>query len=95
MSASPTPPVLDDDEETQLVPPDHPLAGLVWVDPDRMHGTPCFDRTRVPVAHLWDYLVEGPSFDEFIDGFEGVPPEKARAVLKHALILLLDTLPKA
>jgi uncharacterized protein (DUF433 family) len=83
-----------EDEEQQLVLPGHPLHGLVWVDPGRMSGTPCFDQTRVPVAHLWDYLVEGPSFDEFMEDFEGVDPEKARAVLRHALKLLLDTLPK-
>jgi uncharacterized protein (DUF433 family) len=83
------------DNEQQLVPPDHPLYGLVWVDPGRMSGTPCFDQTRVPVTHLLHYLQEGPSFDEFIDNFEGVDPEKARAVLRYAFRLLLDTLPKA
>jgi uncharacterized protein (DUF433 family) len=88
-------PIASSDDEHQLVLPGHPLHGLVWVDPGRMHGTPCFDQTRVPVTHLLEYLEEGPSFDEFIDNFEGVDPEKARAVLRHAFKLLLETLPKA
>jgi len=83
------------DGEHQLVPPDHPLSGFVWVDPGRMSGTPCFDQTRVPVTHLLEHLEEGPSFDEFIDNFEGVDPETARAVLRYAFKLLLDTLPNA
>jgi len=87
--------VRTDDDERQLVPPTHPLAGLVWVDPGRMSGTPCFDQTRVPVTHLLEYLEEGPSFDEFIDAFEGVDPAKARAVLRYAFQVLLDSLPKA
>jgi uncharacterized protein (DUF433 family) len=88
------PNVTADDLEGELVPPSHPLAGVVWVNPDRMHGTPCFYGTRVPIQHLWDYLEGGDPLDEFLDGFPGVTREQAQAVLRAALNGLLNSLPK-
>ncbi len=35
------------------------LEHLVWVDPERMSGAPCFYGTRVPVKNLFDYLEGG------------------------------------
>jgi uncharacterized protein (DUF433 family) len=89
------PRVQPSDLEGDLIPPTHPLYGVVWVNPERMHGTPCFFGTRVPVQHLWDYLEGGDPLAEFLDGFPGVTREQARAVLRQAIRLLLDTLPKA
>lgn len=83
-----------DDDERQLIPPTHPLSGLVWVDPGRMSGTPCFHGTRVPLKNLWDYLEGGEPLDEFLDGFDGVSREQAVAVLHAALECLLNGLPK-
>ena len=46
------------------------LAGVVTIDKDVMHGTPCFAHTRVPVQTLIDFLETG----ETIDGFLAVYP---------------------
>jgi hypothetical protein len=27
---------------------------VIWIDPERMSGAPCFIHTRVPVQALWD-----------------------------------------
>ena len=83
-----------DADKHQLVPPTHPLAGVVWVNPGRMSGAPCFHGTRVPIKNLWDYLEGGEPLDEFLDGFDGVSREQAVAVLHAALECLLNGLPK-
>ena len=42
---------------------------IVLVDPDIMHGTPCFTGTRVPVQTLLDYIEEGDTIDAFLADF--------------------------
>jgi uncharacterized protein (DUF433 family) len=32
------------------------LSEVIWIDPERMSGTPCFKGTRVPVQCLIDYI---------------------------------------
>lgn len=88
----PTPAVRADHDER--LSPAHPLYGLVWVNPRRMSGAPCFHGSRVPIQNLWDYLEGGESLDEFLDGFEGVSREQAIAVLRAAQECLLNGLPK-
>jgi uncharacterized protein (DUF433 family) len=83
-----------DYDEHQLIPPTHPLYGLVWVNPKRVSGAACFHGTRVPIKNLWDYLEGGEPLSEFLDGFEGVSREQAVAVLHAALECLLKGLPK-
>jgi uncharacterized protein (DUF433 family) len=68
------------------------LEQLVWVDPERMSGTPCFYGTRVPVKNLFDYLEGGQSLETFLDDFEGVTREQADAVLRMAMENLLESL---
>jgi uncharacterized protein (DUF433 family) len=76
--------------EGDKVQPGHPLFGLIWINPNRVSGTPCFYGTRVPVKNLFDSLAAGESLDDFLDGFEGVAREQALAVLelasKHLLV---------
>jgi len=50
--------------------------GIVWCDPERMSGTPCFTGTRVPVQTLFDYLEAGDMLDAFLDDFPGVTREQ-------------------
>lgn len=45
------------------------IRDLIEVDPERMGGPPCFTGTRVPVAHLFDYLEAGDSLGEFLNDF--------------------------
>ncbi len=70
--------------EGDLVSPGNPLFGIVWINPERMSGTPCFFGTRVPVKNLFDYLEGGESLDSFLDDFPGVLREQAVAFLEMA-----------
>jgi uncharacterized protein (DUF433 family) len=55
---------------------------LIWVNPDRLSGAPCFYKTRVPVEALFGNLAEGLTLDEFLDCFPDVRREQALAVLE-------------
>ncbi len=48
------------------------LQQLVWSDPDRLSGIPCFRGTRVPVHSLFDHLAEGDTLDDFLESFPTV-----------------------
>ena len=58
-------------------------------DPEVMHGTPVFRGTRVPVKTLFDYLENGESLDEFLEGFPTVSRELAVQVLEESKVLRL------
>ena len=58
---------------------------IVTVDPDIMSGTPVFTGTRVPVQNLVDYLEEGDSIDDFLEGFPSVSREQVCAFLDAAV----------
>src|SRR5438105_2269989 len=55
---------------------------VVWQDPKRMSGTPCFAKTRVPITTLFDYLEVGDSLNEFLEHFPGVTREQAVGALR-------------
>ena len=59
------------------------LEEAVWVDPDRMSGTPCFRGSRLPVQQLFDWLADGVPLDEFIEEFR-IDRGAAEAVLRAA-----------
>jgi uncharacterized protein (DUF433 family) len=70
---------------------------FMWVDPERMGGTPCFRGTRVPVSTLFDYLEAGDSLDDFLENFPSVKRAQVLAAIKEAgreLVRCRD-LPKA
>lgn len=71
------------------------LDRIVWSDPERMSGAPCFSGTRVPIKNLFDYLEGGQSVEEFLDDFEGVSREQAVAVLHLAVERLIQNLEQA
>jgi uncharacterized protein (DUF433 family) len=58
-------------------------------DPEVMHGTPVFRGTRVPVKTLFDYLENGESLDDFLEGFPTVSRELAVQVLEECKELRL------
>jgi uncharacterized protein (DUF433 family) len=66
------------------VPTDKSLEQVIWVDPERMSGIPCFAGTRVPVQALLDHLEAGATLDDFIEGFPSVKREQAIAFLEMA-----------
>lgn len=74
------------------IQPGHPLFGIVWINPERVSGAPCFFGTRVPVKTLFDVLASGETMDDFLDGFEGVDREQAEAVLQMSGEELVDAL---
>lgn len=77
-----------------LIQPGHPLFGLVWINPERVSGAPCFYGTRVPIKTLFDSLGAGQTLEDFLDDFEGVACEQAEALLELAGSRLLADLPK-
>jgi uncharacterized protein (DUF433 family) len=66
------------------------LAGVVSVDPEIMHGTPCFTGTRVPVQTLLDYIEEGDTLDNFVRDFPTVNREQAVSFLELAKDQLIE-----
>jgi uncharacterized protein (DUF433 family) len=77
------------------IQPGHPLFGLIWINPNRVSGAPCFYATRVPIKNLFDSVAAGQSLEEFLDAFEGVTREQALAVLNLAGEDLLSALENA
>jgi len=88
-------PLTDQDLQGDLIQREHPLFGIIWINPQRMSGTPCFAGTRVPIKTLFEYLEGGDPLEEFLDGFPGVTHEQAVAVLKLAESDLFNRLPVA
>src|ERR1041384_6042827 len=82
------------DLSTELVPPSDPRSTIVSVDVNRLGGSPCFVGTRVPIKYLWEYVIKGKTLQEFLDDFEGVPPEQAVAALEQAYKRVMEGLPR-
>jgi uncharacterized protein (DUF433 family) len=53
------------------------LHDLVWVDPERMSGQPCFKETRVPIQALIDHIEGNSTLEDFLAGFPSVSREQA------------------
>ena len=60
------------------------LDRVLWIDPDRMSGLPCFAGTRVPVQMLLDHLEHGDTIDDFLEGAPSVSREQAELFLELA-----------
>lgn len=74
------------------IQPGHPLFGIVWINPERVSGAPCFAGTRVPVRNLFDYLESNYTLEQFLDDFDGVTRQQAIAVLELAQSEFLEGL---
>jgi uncharacterized protein (DUF433 family) len=66
------------------------LAGVVSIDPEIMHGTPCFTGTRVPVQTLLDYIEEGDTLDNFLTDFSTVKRDQAIQFLELSKAQLIE-----
>ena len=62
---------------------------LIWINPERLSGVPCFYKTRLPIDSLFENLEGGVSLDEWVDAFPPVTKEQAVAVLEYARTSLL------
>ena len=60
------------------------IEDVIWIDPERVSGAPCFINTRVPIQNLFDYLEGGEPLEEFLEGFPPVTREQAVKVLELA-----------
>jgi uncharacterized protein (DUF433 family) len=67
-----------------MIPTTATLDQVVWVDPERLSGIPCFAGTRVPVQALLDHIEAGHTIADFLDGFPTVSFEQAVAFLELA-----------
>jgi uncharacterized protein (DUF433 family) len=76
--------VLDEAPPPPPVDPDFVPDPLIMISPDMLSGEPVFNRTRVPIQALFDYIEGGDPLDEFLDGFPDVSRAHAIAVLEFA-----------
>jgi uncharacterized protein (DUF433 family) len=87
---APATPLSAEDLAGDLIQPGHALFGIVWINPDRLGGEPCFAGTRVPIKTLFDYLEGGDPLDDFLEGFPGVSRNHAVMVLEASRNSLLS-----
>jgi uncharacterized protein (DUF433 family) len=66
------------------------LDQVLWINPDRMGGAPCFAGTRVPVQMLIDHLKHGDTIDDFLEGAPSVSREQAELFLELASEQLVE-----
>jgi uncharacterized protein (DUF433 family) len=66
------------------------LDEVVWVDPNRMSGVPCFRGTRVPIQSLIDLLEGGETVDQFLELYPAVTRQQVLAVLDFANRQILE-----
>jgi uncharacterized protein (DUF433 family) len=60
------------------------MMNPITINPEIMHGTPCFVGTRVPVKTLFDYLAHNHPLDDFLLDFPTVTREQALALISLA-----------
>ena len=60
------------------------MESVVKIDPNVMHGTPCFAGTRVAVQTFFDWLEEGNSIHYFLEQLPSVKREQVIALLESA-----------
>lgn len=66
------------------------LAEVIWVDPERMSGIPCFKGTRVPLQNLLDYIEGGSTIDEFFEDYPSVSRDQVIQFLELAKEQLVE-----
>jgi uncharacterized protein (DUF433 family) len=66
------------------------LSEVIWVDPERVSGTPCFKGTRVPVQALLDYIEGGSTIDEFFEDYPSVTRGQVTQFLELAKEQLIE-----
>ena len=62
---------------------------LITIDPEITGGTPTFTGTRVAIQTLFDYLADGSSLIEFLEGYPSVGRAQAEGVLQLAAKALI------
>lgn len=68
------------------------LAGVVTIDREVLHGTPCFASTRVPVQTLLDFLETGETIDDFLAVYPTIPRQHVFSFLELSRDIAMDQL---
>ncbi|MBM3726869.1 MAG: DUF433 domain-containing protein [Acidobacteria bacterium] len=68
------------------------LAGVVTIDKDVLHGTPCFANTRVPVQTLIDFLETGETINDFLAVYPSIPRQHVFSFLELSRDIAFDQL---
>jgi uncharacterized protein (DUF433 family) len=68
------------------------LAGLIAIDAEVMHGTPCFAGTRVPIQTLIDFLETERTVDDFLSVYPYILKENVHAFLELSKELVVEQL---
>jgi len=63
---------------------------VISIDPEVMHGAPCFAGTRVPVEYVFGYLPDG--LLEFLENYPTVTRQQV-AELLHQMPYILAKVP--
>ena len=50
-------------------------------DPEKLSGAPTIGPYRVHAVTLIDYLMDGATLNDFLEDFEGTPPEYVKGLL--------------
>jgi uncharacterized protein (DUF433 family) len=56
----------------------------IWIDAERMHGTPCVRGTRVPVSVILDNLAAGEPVETILANYPGLHADHVSAALAFA-----------
>jgi uncharacterized protein (DUF433 family) len=68
------------------------LAGVVTIDKEIMHGTPCFAHTRVPLQTLIDFLETGETIDDFLAVYPSILRQHVFSFLELSRDIAIDQL---
>ena len=68
------------------------LAGVVTIDNEVMHGTPCFVHTRLPVQTLIDFLETGETIDDFLAVYPTILRQHVFSFLELSRDIAIDQL---
>jgi len=60
------------------------MMNPITINPEIMHGTPCFSGTRVPVKTLFDYVARNHPLEDFLLDFPSVSREQVLALITLA-----------
>jgi uncharacterized protein (DUF433 family) len=66
------------------------LDEVVWIDRDRMSGTPCFRGTRVPIQTLIDHWEGGSTIEDFLEDFPTVSRAQVLSFIEIAKERILE-----
>jgi uncharacterized protein (DUF433 family) len=68
------------------------LEAVICINKKIMHGTPCFNGSRLPVQTLMDFLETGETIDEFLAVYPYIPREQVVGFLELTKDLTIEQL---